>query len=152
MEKVPENEEEATEWLHELFREKDKIIDSFHSTGSFFKTSGVKEVPYKMYSGRLCSLINFVVWAFISVSMVLYYLISSLLAQNWLGLSIAIGILTTCTYLYTYKMERITNLKIMYYFLCFILFAVYLFMVKAINMSKISKASTYGADVKMGTN
>ncbi|KAI9581614.1 1-acyl-sn-glycerol-3-phosphate acyltransferase delta-like [Glossina fuscipes] len=124
MEKVPGNEEEATEWLHELFREKDQIIDSFHTTGSFFKTSAVKEVPYKMYSGRLCSLINFAVWAFISVSMVLHYLISSLLAQNWLGLSTAIGILTTF----------------------------YLFMVKAINMSKISKASTYGADVKMGTN
>lgn len=120
LENIPTNEEEAAKWLQNLFREKDKIIDSFHSTGSFFKTSGIKETAYKVYPRRLCCLVNFALWATFSVSLVMYYLISSLMLQNWIGLSIAVGILVTF----------------------------YVFMVKAINMSKISKGSAYGSEVK----
>lgn len=117
LEQVPEDEEKAAEWLHNLFREKDRIIDSFHNTGSFFATSGVKETPYKYYAPRLCTLINFAAWAIFSVSLVAYYLISSLLMQNWIGFSVA------CTILLTF----------------------YILMEKAIGMSKISKASNYGS-------
>ncbi|KAM7358472.1 1-acyl-sn-glycerol-3-phosphate acyltransferase delta-like isoform 1-T3 [Cochliomyia hominivorax] len=123
LENVPTDEVKAAEWLQNLFREKDKIVDSFHTTGSFFATSGVKETQYKYYPKRLCSLVNFALWAVFSVTLIMYYLISSLLSHNWIGLSIAVGVLVTF----------------------------YIFMVKAINMSKISKASNYGADVKSTT-
>ncbi|XP_011199230.2 1-acyl-sn-glycerol-3-phosphate acyltransferase gamma [Bactrocera dorsalis] len=120
VESVPENEKEAAEWLHNLYREKDRLVDSFHTTGNFFDASGLKEVPVTVLKYRPCSLINFALWAVFSISLVLYYLISSLLSQNWIGLSIAVGILV----------------------------AFYILMVKSINMSKISKASSYGSESK----
>ena len=96
LENVPEDETAAAEWLQNLFREKDRIIDSFHTTGSFFETSGFKEVPVTVLKYRPCSLINFAVWAVFSISRILYYLIFSILSQNWIGLSIAVGILGAC--------------------------------------------------------
>ncbi|TMW49230.1 hypothetical protein DOY81_005685 [Sarcophaga bullata] len=123
MENVPTDETKAAEWLQNLFREKDRIIDSFHTTGSFFKTSGIEETAYKYYPRRLCSLVNFALWAIFSISLIMYYIISSLVLHNWIGLSIVVGIL--------------------------VIF--YIFMIKSINMSKISKASNYGADIKTST-
>ncbi|XP_030375069.1 1-acyl-sn-glycerol-3-phosphate acyltransferase gamma-like [Scaptodrosophila lebanonensis] len=114
---VPDGEQAAAAWLQNLFVEKDRIIDSFHETGSFFKTSGFKEVQCKIYDRRLSTLLNFFGWATVSISLILYYLLTSLLAQNWTGL--------------------ITGLSILLIF--------YMLMEKAINMSKISKASSYGA-------
>ncbi|KAI8041132.1 hypothetical protein M5D96_005384 [Drosophila gunungcola] len=58
LEQVPEDEKEAAAWLQNLFVEKDKIIDSFLETGSFFKTSGIKEVPSIVTKPRLCSLLR----------------------------------------------------------------------------------------------
>lgn len=118
LDNVPEDETKAAQWLQELFREKDKIQESFHTTGSFFKTSGIKEPTTILHQPRLIVLLNYVAWATFSISTILYYLISSLLSQNWIGLSIAVGILLTFNFL----------------------------MSKAIGMSEISKASSYGAE------
>lgn len=98
LEQVPADEEKAAAWLQNLFIEKDRIIDSFHSTGSFFKTSGFKETACKVYPKRLCSLINFLAWAVFSISLIMYYLTSSLILKNWIGLSIALSVLVTCKY------------------------------------------------------
>ncbi|XP_017862635.1 PREDICTED: 1-acyl-sn-glycerol-3-phosphate acyltransferase gamma-like [Drosophila arizonae] len=117
LEQVPEGEKEAADWLQKLFVEKDRIIDSFHETGSFFEKSGVKEVPYKICKPRLSSLLNFVGWAIYSLSFIFYYLISSLLASNWTGLITALSLLG------------------IFYWL----------MGVAINKTQISKASSYGA-------
>lgn len=144
LENVPEDEEKAAAWLQNLFIEKDKIIDSFHNTGSFFKTSGIKETAYIDYPKRLSTMINFAVWALFSISLVMYYLISSLVLQNWIGLSIAVGILLTCKFIII--QERIFQWILMLILFHFI--TVYIFMVKSINMSKISKGSSYGADAK----
>lgn len=108
LETVPEDEVKAAEWLHELFREKDRVVDSFHNTGSFFKTSGFKETACKYYKRRLYSLINFAAWALFSVSLIMYYLLSSLLSHNWIGLSIALGILLTCKYINLKFKKKIT--------------------------------------------
>ncbi|TDG48066.1 hypothetical protein AWZ03_005483 [Drosophila navojoa] len=117
LEQVPEGEKEAADWLQKLYVEKDRIIDSFHETGSFFEKSGVKEVPYKIYKPRLSSLLNFTGWAIYSLSFIFYYLISSLLASNWTGLITALSVLG------------------IFYWL----------MGVAINKTQISKASSYGA-------
>lgn len=98
LDNVPADEEKAAAWLQNLFVEKDKIIDSFHNTGSFFKTSGFKETNCKVYPKRLCSLVNFAAWSVFSVSLVMYYLLSSLILKNWIGLSIAMAVLCTCKY------------------------------------------------------
>lgn len=118
LDQVPEDEEKAAQWLQQLFREKDKIQESFDKTGSFFKTSGFEEPKSTLYEPRLKVLLNYVAWATFSISLILYYLISSLLAQNWIGLSIAVGVLMTF----------------------------HILMSKAIGMSEISKASSYGAE------
>ncbi|XP_034105540.1 1-acyl-sn-glycerol-3-phosphate acyltransferase gamma-like [Drosophila albomicans] len=120
LEQIPEDEKEAAAWLQKLFVEKDRIIDSFHETGSFFKTSGIKEVPFKIYDRRLSSLLNFVGWSTYSLSCIFYYLISSLLAANWIGLITALSVLGT------------------FYWL----------MGLAINKTQISKGSSYGSNSK----
>jgi len=97
LENIPTDDKAAAEWLHNLFVEKDRIIESFHETGSFFTTSGVKEVPYVMTEPRLSSLLNFACWATYSLSLIFYYLISSLLAANWAGLITALSLLGICT-------------------------------------------------------
>lgn len=117
LENVPDGDEEAAEWLHDLFREKDRIQESFHTTSSFFETSGIKETAFKFYKPRLCCLINFIVWSLFSISTITHYLISSMILGNWVGLTIALGVL--------------------------LIF--YILMEKAIGMSKISKSSNYGA-------
>lgn len=113
---IPNDEERAAEWLQNLFREKDRIQESFHITESFFELSGFKETAHKYYKRRVCCLLNFLVWSCFSISVITHYLISSLINHNWIGLSIALGILMTF----------------------------YVLMEKAIGMSKISKASSYG--------
>lgn len=96
LEQIPEDEKAAADWLQKLFVEKDRIIDSFHETGSFFEKSGIKEVPFKIYGARLSSLFNFIGWSTYSLSCIFYYLISSLLAANWVGLITALSVLGIC--------------------------------------------------------
>lgn len=40
MQSLPDTEEEAAEWMQELFRFKDKLQDSFHTHGDFFTGTG----------------------------------------------------------------------------------------------------------------
>lgn len=98
LEQVPEDEKAAAEWLQKLYVEKDAILDSFHETGSFFKNSGIKEVPLKVCEPRLWSLLNCAITAVLSISWILYYLVSSLFAANWVGFFITLSILVLCTY------------------------------------------------------
>lgn len=144
LDSVPEDEQEASDWLHKLFCEKDKIIDSFHNTGSFFATSGFKEIPSRRYPRRLSTIINFAAWSIFSISLVIYFLITSLQSGNWIAFSIAVGIFLTCKY----NLIFYFSLTLVLYFLSFsiYIYTVYIFMVKAVNMSKISKASSYGVE------
>lgn len=59
---VPENEEEAGKWLHELFVRKDKLQSSFHNTGDFFKESGIAPIAPREFKPRLIGLLNWVCW------------------------------------------------------------------------------------------
>lgn len=116
-ESVPEKEEEAAEWLQELFRQKDVMQDSFHTHNDFFTGSGVpKKVPIKLQP-RIHSLLNMVAWNVITVVPITHCLGQWLINGEMLYFSIGSSILG----------------------------AFYVLMVKAINMSKISKASSYGS-------
>lgn len=117
-ESVPENEEQAAEWLQELFRQKDAMQDSFHTHGDFFTGSNVpKKVALKQHP-RLHSLINMVGWNVVTVVPITYYLVQQLVSGEFVRFSIGSSVLL----------------------------AFYLLMVKAIGMSKISKASSYGSE------
>ncbi|XP_058459235.1 1-acyl-sn-glycerol-3-phosphate acyltransferase delta-like [Malaya genurostris] len=123
-ETLPEKEEEAAEWLQELFRQKDRMQDSFHIHGDFFTGSGVeKKVPIK-FQPRISSFVNMVAWNVITVVPMSYYLVQLLISGEILYFSIGSSVLV----------------------------AFYALMVKAIGMSKISKASAYGSGKVSGNS
>lgn len=98
LENVPYGDDQASEWLQNLFREKDRIIDSFHTTGSFFKTSGFREVPSRRFLPRFYTLFNFAIWFSISITLIVYFLLHSLQSRNWMTFFIAVCILATSKY------------------------------------------------------
>ncbi|KAL5290992.1 AGPAT3 family protein [Megaselia abdita] len=85
LDKVPEDEKKAAQWLQDLYVEKDKIIDSFHTTGSFFKTSGVKEVPSQILKPRIATFVNYMIWVSVTVLPVFYFFLKFLICGNFVG-------------------------------------------------------------------
>ncbi|XP_035724404.1 1-acyl-sn-glycerol-3-phosphate acyltransferase gamma-like isoform X1 [Vespa mandarinia] len=121
LEEVPEGDEAAAEWLHKLYQEKDKMMESFHETGDFFATSGVLKTDIFKLKRRYYSLINTFFWVVVVLVPMLYYLIQLFLSGSTVYFSIGLAII--------------------------VLF--YLLMYKTIQMSEISNSSSYGAaDVK----
>ncbi|XP_065091117.1 1-acyl-sn-glycerol-3-phosphate acyltransferase delta-like [Ochlerotatus camptorhynchus] len=115
---VPEDEEQAAEWLQELFRQKDIMQESFHNHGDFFTGSNItRKVPIKMQP-RLHTLVNMAAWNVVTVVPMSYYLVQLLVSGEIMYFSIGTSVLV----------------------------AFYALMVKAIGMSKISKASSYGSE------
>uniref|UniRef100_U5EUZ3 Putative lysophosphatidic acid acyltransferase lpaat n=1 Tax=Corethrella appendiculata TaxID=1370023 RepID=U5EUZ3_9DIPT len=117
IETIPTDEEEATKWLHDLFKEKDRMQESFHKHGNFFAESNQIEKKAIRQPPKLSSLLNTAGWAIVTLTPILYYLTQLLLSGELVYFSVAV----------------------------LIIFAFYMLMVKAIGMSKISKASDYGA-------
>lgn len=105
---VPEKEEEAAKFLQNLFIEKDKIIESFHTTGSFFETSGFKEPSSHYTARRIYCLVNFFAWALICILPLMYFLVYSLLAANWIGFFIVVSILAGSKYCF-YLFEKLVQ-------------------------------------------
>ncbi|GLG93978.1 Putative lysophosphatidic acid acyltransferase lpaat [Gryllus bimaculatus] len=113
---VPEDEEKAAEWLHQLYQRKDRLTDSFFRTGDFFAESGVRRiVPFRLRR-RYFSLLNTACWAIAVLVPMMYCLICLLTSGSTLYFSIGAGIIAIF-FLLLYKM---------------------------IGMTKISKASSYG--------
>ncbi|XP_011498819.1 PREDICTED: 1-acyl-sn-glycerol-3-phosphate acyltransferase gamma-like [Ceratosolen solmsi marchali] len=118
---VPEGDEAAAQWLHELYQVKDQMAESFIQTGDFFETSGVPRTDSFTLKRRVWSLINTTFWAIVVLVPMLYYLIKLFLSGSTMYFSIGVGII--------------------------VLF--FLLMYKTIGMSEISKSSSYGAaDIK----
>lgn len=117
---IPDDEEKASEWLHELFRRKDAMQESFHKHGNFFTGTNEKPVEPIVYKPKLACLINTVVWTLLTISFTLYYLAIFLLSGKIVLFSIGVGILV----------------------------AFYVLMYKSISVTKISKASSYGQTSK----
>lgn len=70
---VPEDKAKAALWLHDLFIEKDKLVDSFKNTGNMFTESGFNE-PFKVeYTKSLLLLANTVFWFVVNTSIYIYY-------------------------------------------------------------------------------
>lgn len=118
LEQVPEDEEEATKFLHDMFVRKDKLQDSFYKTGDFFAESGIERVEPFTLKRAYFSLINTVIWYIVILIPMVYYLIGLLFSGELLYFSIGAGIIS--------------------------LFV--LLLKKSIGMSKISKGSSYGTN------
>jgi len=116
IDQVPDDEEEAAEWLRQLYVEKDKMMESFLHTGDFFTESGVKRVEPFLLPRRYYSLFNMVTWAIVAIVPVFYYLTCLLMSGSSVYIGIGIGIIL------------------------FFFFMLY----KLIELTKISKGSSYG--------
>lgn len=117
VEDIPRDEEECGKWLHAQFVNKDKIQDSFHKHGDFFHDTGVEKLKPFRIGKNPALLINTLGWAIFIIPPMIYYVLSSLIHGNFITFGICVSIL----------------------------FAFYFLMQKSIGMSKISKASSYGA-------
>lgn len=113
---ISDDENEAAEWLHETFRHKDKLQESFHKHGDFFTGSGVKPIKPVLLKPRLRTLINSAVWTILTLTPIVYYLLGLLFSGELVSTVIGIAIV--------------------------LLF--YILMQKTIDMSKTSKGSSYG--------
>lgn len=144
MEDVPEDEEAAGKWLHELFVRKDKLQTSFHKTGDYFKDNDIAPIEPILFNPSPATLINWVVWMIIAMLPILYLLLTLILSGNIMHISIGGGIFTACKF-----RQNISHALHSHSFL----FPVYMLFNYAIGMSKISKASSYGkkADGKKET-
>lgn len=123
MKSLPDNEEEAAEWMQEFFRFKDKLQDSFHTHGDFFTGTGLKPIePVRnitincllYYTSRidflfshslqilqrptLGTLGNLVFWAVVTLTPILYYLIGLLFSGQLLYFACGIAIISLCKY------------------------------------------------------
>lgn len=98
MKSIPDSEEEASEWLQNLFREKDELQESFHKHGDFFTGSRFKRVEPVLQKPSLATLLNTVVWSIVTLTPMLYYLVRLLFSGELLYFSIGVGIITLCKF------------------------------------------------------
>ncbi|XP_039293293.1 1-acyl-sn-glycerol-3-phosphate acyltransferase gamma [Nilaparvata lugens] len=113
---VPDDEEEAANWLRDLYLKKDKMMESFLRHGDWFVDSGVRRVEAFKLPRRCYSLLNVVWWGFVLMRPLLYFVVD-LLAS---GSTFSIGV-------------GVTVFLVLYFLLN-----------NLINQTKISKGSSYG--------
>ncbi|XP_026293500.1 1-acyl-sn-glycerol-3-phosphate acyltransferase gamma [Frankliniella occidentalis] len=100
LDEVPLDDEGASKWLHDLYIKKDKMIDSFKKTGSFFENSGVPPLEPFTLKRRWYSLLNSVGWALITLPSVCYVLISLLFSGSLFYFCIGVLLVAAISYLF----------------------------------------------------
>lgn len=109
MDDVPDGEEEASQYLHNLYQEKDKLLDSYINTGSFTKENNLPEQTGRLLPRRMWSLINMVGWASFVLSRILSFYYNLIASGSIMSLSLAMGI-ALLAYLILYKMIGLTKI------------------------------------------
>lgn len=104
VDEIPHNEEGAAEWLHELFRRKDRMQDSFHQHGDFFKSSNVPSIPRSLVHRRIQPFLNVVFWTVVTMTPILYYLAKLLFSGELFFIALVAAILAICEY-FTFHRE-----------------------------------------------
>lgn len=138
VDEIPHTEEGAAEWLQELFRRKDRMQESFHTHGDFFKGSDVARIPVSDLPRRTEPLVNTLFWTAVILTPMLYYLASLIFSGKLIYLALGAAVLSIC------KLKLMT-LRLAIDSFCLSLSAVYWMMQRSINMSKIKLGSQYGA-------
>lgn len=95
---VPDDEEAAGKWLHELFVRKDKLQTSFHKTGDYFKDTDITPIEAIQFKPKLTTLVNWVSWMVIAMLPILYLLLTLILSGNVMYIGIGSGIFVACEY------------------------------------------------------
>lgn len=76
----------------------DKLSESFHKTGDFFKISGVPREESFVVDRRPWTIFNFIFWVILILCPMAYYLLGLLFSGELLYFSIGAGILSICEY------------------------------------------------------
>ncbi|XP_043213766.1 1-acyl-sn-glycerol-3-phosphate acyltransferase gamma-like isoform X1 [Amphibalanus amphitrite] len=116
MSEVPEDEQEAAEFLHQLYRNKDKMLTSYLETGSYSGLSAAPELPRLPVARRWFSLVNTLGWAALVLSPIVRALLALLVSGSTLQATSG----------------------------ALIIAALFFGMYKMIGLTKISRASSYG--------
>lgn len=96
VDEIPHTEEGSAEWLHEMFRRKDRMQDSFHKYGDFFKDSNVPRVEGVYLPRRIEPLINTLFWTAVVLTPMFYYLALLILSGKIVYLALGVSVLTVC--------------------------------------------------------
>lgn len=110
LEEVPEDDEGAAKWLRDLYVKKDKMVESFKQTGSFFETSGEPPLEPFTLPRRWYSLINTTGWALVTIPSVCYGLLSLLFSGSLFYCIIGILLVATIGFLF-YLLIGLTKIK-----------------------------------------
>ncbi|KAK3880487.1 hypothetical protein Pcinc_015018 [Petrolisthes cinctipes] len=109
LDQVPLDEKAASEYLHELYRSKDLLLDTYMRTGSFTKDNDFPEYTIRPLSRRPYSLINVIIWNTFVLSLILPFYYNLLVSGSYLSTSLAVGIVI-CAYIGLYKMIGLTRI------------------------------------------
>jgi lysophosphatidic acid acyltransferase/lysophosphatidylinositol acyltransferase len=95
IERIPMQKAEPTfEFLYDVYREKDRLQESFHQHGNFYEGRGLKPVEGVRMKPRLRVLINTVIWILFSVLLMTYYTIKLIVAgRYWLLSTVGLGVI-----------------------------------------------------------
>lgn len=107
---VPETDDGAAQWLHNLYLKKDRMMESFLQTGDWFSESGVQRVDTFTLPRRYYSLINMVGWAVVILIPMIYYLTKLITSGSTLYVSIGIAIILL-NFLMLYKLIELTKIS-----------------------------------------
>ncbi|XP_045608732.1 1-acyl-sn-glycerol-3-phosphate acyltransferase delta isoform X2 [Procambarus clarkii] len=109
LDEVPDDEESASKYLHDLYRTKDQLLDSYINTGSFTKENDLPEYSSRPMPRRLYSLLNMIGWASFVLSQILNFYYNLITSGSLLSISFAVGI-AIFAYLMLYKMIGLTKI------------------------------------------
>ncbi|XP_064100028.1 1-acyl-sn-glycerol-3-phosphate acyltransferase delta-like isoform X2 [Macrobrachium nipponense] len=109
LDEIPDDDEGAISYLHELYRSKDKLLDSYINTGSFTKENDLPEYPCQKMPRRWYSLLNVIGWAGFVLSQILRFYYNLLTSGSLISISLAVGI-ALIAYIGLYKMIGLTKI------------------------------------------
>lgn len=109
LEEVPDDEEEAGNYLMELYRSKDQLLDSYMNTGDFTKENDLAKHEGKTLPRRAWSLLNMMGWAGLILTLILRFYYHILTTGSFLANVIALGIVVLA-YIGLYKMIGLTRI------------------------------------------
>lgn len=104
---MPDDDNEISEWMHQLFREKDVILDSYLTCGSFSDASGFPALPVHAPPRRLISLVPATVWVFIT-GYIIYKCTLAALSYGTLGVTLG-GVAIAAAYVGLQKLINVTR-------------------------------------------
>jgi lysophosphatidic acid acyltransferase / lysophosphatidylinositol acyltransferase len=103
IERIPiEDVKPTSEYLQEVYQEKDDLQDSFQKYGNFFEGRKQKPIEGIKMKPRLCVAVNTIFWFAMTLGCMLYYATNLILAGRFvLLLAISGGVIALCKFLMT---------------------------------------------------